>query len=164
MGAQPNVNIELHVSKIRVQKDEYRSIDGKSLGETVFWQSTDNEAEVLQFKRAIATCQILGPNFEADFDLIISLRAGFARVRTGKQGHSAEKLAKILQIIFGQMHNIPGYNKLGAFSPIFSRDPAKYFLATTYDSHWLMATLHEVKDEKGMLFGMSNSDFDLLTK
>src|SRR2546425_3527178 len=94
MGAQPIVNIELHVSKIRVQKDKYRSMDGKSLGETVFWQSTDNEAEVLQFKRAIATCQILGPNFVADFDLIISLRAGFARVRTGKRGHSAEKLAK----------------------------------------------------------------------
>lgn len=156
-----NPVLELKVFGIKIQKDEYRGADGKAFGETTFWQSQENEAEVLQFKRAKVICQLTGPNIQVDFELIVSLRAGFIRVRLKKtdQGHSAKKIAELLQIIFSKLHHIPGYDPMGAFNPIFSKDPKKYKLCKTYDSHWLVATLHEIKDEKGMSFEVQENKF-----
>jgi hypothetical protein len=71
--------VTLQVSKIQIQKDEYLTAAG-NIGETEFWKSHENQAEVLQFKRAIATCRIEGPFSPVDLELIVSLRAGFVRV------------------------------------------------------------------------------------
>lgn len=157
---------EFNVISIKVQKDEYRTMEGKSLGETAFWQSQENEAEVLQFKRAIATCRLTGPDILVDLELIISLRAGFVRVRLTDptQGHEASGVAKILQELFAVLHHKPGYDGRGALTPVFSRDRKKYFLCKTYDSHWLVATLHEIKDEKGMPFSVPEAKLQELVK
>ncbi len=154
-------SIKLMVSKIIIQKDEYQTSAG-NIGETEFWKSNDNHAEVLQFKRAIATCCIEGPFQAIDFELIVSLRAGYVRVRILDKdaGHNAEVVANILQSIFALLHHTPGYNKNGAFSPMSSNDTQKYMLCKTYDSHWLIATLHEVKDEKGMNFPVEDSELN----
>ena len=144
-------NITFTVSKIIIQKDEYQTSSG-NIGETEFWRSNENQAEVLQFKRAKATCRIEGDFTPIDVELIVSLRAGYARVRVLNKeiGHHAIGVAKLLQCIFMRFHHTPGYNAKGAFSPMTSKDSKKYMLCKTYDSHWLIATLHEVKDEKGM--------------
>lgn len=145
--------ITFEVSKIIIQKDEYQTSAG-NIGETEFWKSNENQAEVLQFKRAIATCCVKGPFTPVDVELIVSLRAGYVRVRVLNKdaGHSAVGVAQLLQLIFMRLHHTPGYKPEGAFSPMTSRDQNKYMLCKTYDSHWLIATLHEVKDEKGMSF------------
>lgn len=146
-------NITLTVSKIIIQKDEYKTSAG-NIGETEFWKSNENQAEVLQFKRAIATCRVEGPFTPVDVELIVSLRAGYVRVRVLNKddGHSASGVANLLQCLFAGLHHTPGYKPKGAFSPMTSRDPQKYMLCKTYDPHWLIATLHEVKDEKSMSF------------
>lgn len=147
------------VSKIRIQKDEYLTSAGQ-IGETEFWKSTDNQAEVLQFKRAFATCRVEGPFSPVDFELVVSLRAGFVRVRIlhKDQGPDAEKLAKLLQCIFAILHHTPGFSAKGALSPFFSKDNSKYMLCKTYDSHWFIAALHEVKEEKYMNFPIEDED------
>ena len=145
-------NITLTVSKIIIQKDEYKTSAG-NIGETEFWKSNENQAEVLQFKRAIATCRVEGPFTPVDVELIVSLRAGYVRVRVlNKDDGHAGGVAKLLQYLFARLHHTPGYDSKGAFSPMTSREPRKYMLCKTYDSHWLIATLHEVKDEKSMSF------------
>lgn len=158
--------ITLSVSKIIIQKDEYQTSAG-NIGETEFWKSNEKQAEVLQFKRAIATCRVEGPFTSADVDLIVSLRAGYVRVRVLNKnvGLDASGLAKLLQLLFARLHHTPGYNSKGAFSPMTSRDPQKYMLCKTYDSHWLIATLHEVKVEKSMCFQVEDHELtSLLTK
>jgi len=152
-------NIIFKVSKIIIQKDEYQTSAG-NIGETEFWKSNENQAEVLQFKRAIATCRMEGPFTPVDIELIVSLRAGYVRVRVLNKddGHEANGVAKILQCLFSRLHHTPGYNSKGAFSPMTSRDPRKYMLCKTYDSHWLIATLHEVKDEKSMSFSLEDNE------
>ncbi len=146
-------NITLTVSKIIIQKDEYKTSAG-NIGETEFWKSNENQAEVLQFKRAIATCRVEGPFTPVDVELIVSLRAGYVRVRVLNKDveHNAKGVAKLLQYLFARLHHTPGYDSKGAFVPMTSRDPQRYMLCKTYDSHWLIATLHEVKDEKSMSF------------
>lgn len=152
-------SITFKVSKIIIQKDEYQTSAG-NIGETEFWKSNENQAEVLQFKRAIATCYVEGPFTPVDVELIVSLRAGYVRVRVLNKddGHTAEGVAKLLQYLFVRLHHTPGYNPKGAFSPMTSRDPQKYMLCKTYDSHWLIATLHEVKDEKSMSFSLEDHE------
>lgn len=149
------------VSKIIIQKDEYQTSVG-NIGETGFWKSNENQAEVLQFKRAIATCRVEGPFTPIDVELIVSLRAGYVRVRVLNKdnGHDAGRTAKLLQCLFSRLHHTPGYSSKGAFSPLTSRDPQKYMLCRTYDSHWLVATLHEVKDEKSMSFSLEDHELN----
>ncbi len=156
-------SITLSVSKIKIQKDEYQTSAG-NIGETEFWKSNENQAEVLQFKRAIATCRVEGPFAPADVELIVSLRAGYVRVRVLNKddGHDALELAKLLQLLFARLHHTPGYDRKGAFSPMTSRDPERYMLCKTYDSHWLIATLHEVKDEKSMCFQVEDHELKSL--
>ena len=151
--------VQFSVSKILIQKDEYHTSAG-NIGETEFWKSNDNQAEVLQFKRAIATCRLDGPFEPAEIELIVSLRAGYVRVRVVNKevGHTAFAVSKLLQCVFGRLHHTPGYSPQGAFSPMTSRDPNKYMLCRTYDSHWLIATLHEVKDEKFMQFDLTDKE------
>lgn len=153
------VSVSLTVSKIRIQKDEYQTSD-RRLGETEFWRSSENQAEVLQFKRAIATCRLEGPFTPVDVELIVSLRAGFVRVRVINkgEGHRAIGVAQLLQHIFARLHHTPGYKASGALEPMFSRDESTYVLCKTYDSHWFIAALHEVKDEKGMSFGLKDDE------
>jgi len=149
--------VMLQVSKIKIQKDEYLTASG-NIGETEFWKSTENQAEVLQFKRAIATCRIEGAFSPIDVELVVSLRGGFVRVRVLNKevGHDAMGVAKLLQLLFALLHHTPGYDPKGAFFPMFSRDNFKYMLCKTYDSHWLIAALHEVKDEKVMIFTLED--------
>ena len=144
--------ITLKVCKIRIQKDEYETAAG-NIGETAFWKSNDNQADVLQFKRAIATCILEGQDFSVNVELIVSLRAGYVRVRVlGGGAHTAEAVTLLLQNIFAQLHHTPGYASAGALQPLYSRNPGRYMLCKTYDSQWFIATLHEVKDEKEMCF------------
>lgn len=158
-----NMSVTLQVHKIRIQKDEYQISSG-NIGETEFWKSNENQAEVLQFKRAIATCSIEGPFSPIDVELIVSLRAGFVRVRVlnSEQGHNAGGVAKLLQHIFASLHHTPGYDPNGALEPMFSKDPQKYMLCKTYDSHWLIAALHEVKQEKAMSFVIEEQELSKL--
>lgn len=151
--------VRLQVQKIRIQKDEYQTAAGQ-LGEAEFWKSNENQAEVLQFKRAIATCRIEGPFSPVDAELIVSLRAGFVRVRLLKkeQGHDASVVAKLLQCLFGRLHHRPGWSPSGAFQPMSSHDIGKYMLCKTYDSHWLIAALHEAKEEKTMVFRLEDEE------
>lgn len=152
-----NTPVEFVVTKIKIQKDEYQTSAG-DIGETEFWKSNERQAEVLQFKRAIATCRLEGPFEPDDFELIVSLRAGYVRVRPLNKngGHDARRIAKILQAIFAILHHTPGYDANGALLPISTRDPRKYMLCKAYDSHWLIATLHEIKEEKSMRFAISD--------
>lgn len=154
-------NITLTVSKIIVQKDEYKTSAG-NIGETEFWKSNENQAEVLQFKRAIATCRVEGPFTPVDVELIVSLRAGYVRVRVLNKDvrHTAEGVAKLLQYLFARLHHTPGYDPKGAFVTMTSKDPQRYMLCKTYDSHWLIATLHEVKDEKSMIFVLEDDQLN----
>ncbi|MFQ5329413.1 MAG: hypothetical protein ACE5D4_05415 [Thermodesulfobacteriota bacterium] len=154
-------SITFMVSKIIIQKDEYQTSAG-NIGETEFWKSSENQAEVLQFKRAIATCRVEGPFTPVDVELIVSLRAGYVRVRVLNKddGHDAAEVAKLLQCLFARLHHTPGYSSKGAFSPMTSRDPRKYMLCRTYDSLWLIATLHEVKDEKSMIFPLEDHELN----
>ncbi len=156
-------SITFMVSKIIIQKDEYKTSAG-NIGETEFWKSNENQAEVLQFKRVIAACRVEGPFSPVDVELIVSLRAGYVRVRVLNKddGHDAGGVAKLLQFLFARLHHTPGYNSKGAFSPMTSRDPRKYMLCKTYDSHWLIATLHEVKDEKSMSFSLEGHELNEL--
>ena len=156
-------SVTLQVSKIRIQKDEYLTSAG-AIGETEFWKSNELQAEVLQFKRATATCRIEGSFSPVEVELIVSLRAGFVRVRimNKDQGHAAKPVAQLLQLIVAQLHHKPGYDPKGALVPIFSRDSSRYMLCKTYDSHWLIAALHEVKDEKGINFSIQDDDFNRL--
>ena len=156
-------SVTLKVSKIRIQKDEYLTASG-NIGETEFWKSNENQAEVLQFKRATATCLISGPFSPVEVELVVSLRAGFVRVRVLNKdlGHNAMGVAKLLQLIFARLHHRPGYDPSGALLPIFSRDNSKYMLCKTYDSHWLIAALHEVKDEKAMSFSIEDNELNSL--
>lgn len=151
------------VSKIKIQKDEYETSAGR-IGETEFWKSHENQAEVLQFKRAIATCRIEGPFAPVDLELIVSLRAGYVRVRVLNKddGHQASGVAKLLQLLFARLHHTPGYDPKGAFCPMTSKDSKKYMLCKTYDSHWLIATLHEVKEEKEILFTLEDKELNEL--
>ena len=154
-------SITFMVSKIIIQKDEYQTSAG-NMGETEFWKSNENQAEVLQFKRAIATCRVEGPFTPVDIELIVSLRAGYVRVRVLNKddGHDAKGVAKLLQYLFARLHHTPGYDSKGAFVPMTSRDPQRYMLCKTYDSHWLIATLHEVKVEKGMSFSLEDHELN----
>ncbi len=157
-------NITLTVSKIIIQKDEYKTSAG-NIGETEFWKSNENQAEVLQFKQAIATCRVEGPFTPIEVELIVSLRAGYVRVRVLKNevGLSAMGVAKLLQYLFAKLHHRAGYRPEGAFLPMTSRDQQKYMLCKTWDSHWLIATLHEVKDEKSMSFRLEDDQLNILT-
>jgi hypothetical protein len=157
-------NFTFTVSKIIIQKDEYETSAG-NIGETEFWKSNENQAEVLQFKRAIATCRLEWDFSSVDFELIVSLRAGYVRVRilNKEDGHAANAVAKLLQGIFAQLHHTPGFDPRGALSPMISKKPKIYMLCKTYDSHWLIATLHEIKDEKGMKFELGDKDLDGIT-
>jgi|SRR5215813_11481138 len=154
-------SVTLQVSKIRIQKDKYLTAAG-NIGETEFWKSNENQAEVLHFKRAFATCRIEGSFSPVEVELVVSLRAGFVRVRVlnKEQGHTAEGVAKLLQYIFARLHHTPGYDPNGALSPIFSRNRSKDMLCKTYDSHWLIAALHEVKDEKLMSFSIEDGEMN----
>ncbi len=154
-------SVTLQVSKIRIQKDEYLTAAG-NIGETEFWKSNENQAEVLQFKRALVMCRIEGPFSPIDVELVVSLRAGFVRVRIVNKevGHNASGVAQLLQLIFARFHHRPGYDPSGALSPMSSKDTSKYMLCKTYDSHWFIATLHEVKDEKVMDFSISDNDMN----
>jgi hypothetical protein len=58
------------------------------------------------------------------------------------------------------LHHKPGYDPKGALSPMFSRDSTKYMLCKTYDSHWFIAALHEVKDEKLMSFSIGDAEMN----
>lgn len=151
--------VTFKVLKIRIQKDEYLTSAGR-IGETEFWKSTDNQAEVLQFKRAFATCRVEGPFSPVDFELVVSLRAGFVRVHIlhKDQGPDAETIAKLLQCIFAVLHHTPGFSPKGALLPTWSRDNSKYMLCKTYASHWFIAALHEVKEEKYMNFSIEDED------
>ena len=151
--------ITLKVHRIQIQKDQYQT-SGGNIGETEFWRSHEAQAEVLQFKRAIATCCVEGPFAPVDVELVVSLRAGFVRVRVlnGEQGHHAAGVAKLLQHIVARLHHRPGHDSAGALQPTFSRDSQKYMLCKTYDSHWLIAALHEVKDEKAMTFALEDDE------
>ena len=155
--------VTLHVQKIRIQKDEYQTSAG-NIGETEFWRSNENQAEVLQFKRALATCRIEGPFSPVEVELVVSLRAGFVRVRVlnTEQGYRADAVAGLLQDIFGLLHHTPGYSPAGVLAPIFSKDKQKYMLCKTYDPHWLIATLHEIKDEKSMGFSIEDQTLSKL--
>lgn len=152
-----NSNVEFFVTKIVIQKDEYQ-ISAGNIGETEFWKSNERQAEVLQFKRAIATCHLESQFDKIDLELIVSLRAGYVRVRVLNKDISrdARSVAKILQAIFANLHHTPGFHEDGAFYPMTTKDQRKYMLCKTYDSHWLIATLHEVKDEKGIGFHIDN--------
>ncbi len=157
-------SVTLTVSKIRIQKDEYQTAAG-TLGETEFWKSNENQAEVLQFKRALAKCRVEGPFTPLDVKLIVSLRAGFVRVRVlnREDGHEAAGAAKLLQHLFAILHHRPGYKPEGALQPMFTRDATKYMLCKTYNPHWFIAALHEVKDEKGMSFTIEDEEMKALT-
>lgn len=92
----------------------------------------------------------------------MSLRAGYVRVRVLNKdiGHEAEGAARVLQLLFARLHHTPGYSANGAFLPMTSKDPRKYMLCKTYDSHWLIATLHEIKDEKSMHFELDDNELN----
>ncbi len=154
-------SITFSVSKIIIQKDEYLTSAG-SIGETEFWRSNENQAEVLQFKRAIATCRIEGPFKSVEVELVVSLRAGYVRVRilNKDDGHHAAAVARLLQRFFIHLHHRPGFASNDAFLPMTSKNAQKYMLCKTYDSHWLIATLHEVKDEKGMSFQLGDDELE----
>jgi hypothetical protein len=144
----------LSVSGIKIQKDNYRTAAGATLGETAFWQSPENEANVVSFKRAIAQCELNGFGFNEPFELIISLRAGFARVRVIKprKGLDARHISAILRAVLGTLYHVPGHDPLGVLVPLSSNDPSRYVFCKTYDPHWLVGTLHEIMDEKGIKF------------
>jgi len=59
----------LSVSGIKIQKDKYRTAAGATLGETAFWQSTENESNVVSFKRAIVQCKLNGFGLDEEFGL-----------------------------------------------------------------------------------------------
>ena len=154
------------VSEIKIQKDKYKTNDGETLGETDFWKSTDNEGYVLRFKRAIVQCHLKGLGVDDSIELIISLRAGFVkvRIRDRREGLDAHYLALILRELLGLLYHVPGHPTNGVLLPISSNDTSRYSLCKTYDSHWLLGTLHEVMEEKEMGFKLSESDVDRLQR
>jgi hypothetical protein len=166
----PEINVEvitdrtftLTVNGIRVQKDEYQIEARKKLGETVFWKSDANEAEVLSFKRAKVDCRLTSPGIDIAFQLIISLRAGFVRLRltSAPTGTSATATALLLRHLLKALFHTPGYKPEGVLAPIGTREDSRYVLCKTYDSNWLAATMHEIADEKGMSFEVSASGIE----
>ena len=144
----------LSVSGIKIQKDNYRTGAAGVLGETVFWQSPENDADVVSFKRAIAQCAVNGFGFNEQFELIVSLRAGFARVRVKnpREGLDARHISTILRAVLAMLYHVPGYDPLGVLLPVSTHDRFRYILCKTYDSHWLVGTLHEIMQEKEVTF------------
>ena len=152
-------NCRLRVSGIKIQKDNFKIAIGDVLGESAFWQSSENEAEVVSFKRAVARCQVDGFGFSEQFELVVSLRAGFVRVRLTKprQGLDARHIAAILRHSLAKLYRVPGHNPLGVLNPTSSNDSSKYFFCTTYNPHWLIGTLHEIKQENSLTFNFNDS-------
>ena len=149
----------LLVSRIKIQKDNYRTATG-ILGETAFWESPENEADVVRFKRAIVECEINGFGFNELFELIISLRAGFVRARiiNPRVGLDARHISTILRAMLGTLYHVPGHQPMGVLVPVSSNDCSRYILCKTFNSHWLVGTLHEIMDEKGMVFELGDSE------
>ena len=144
----------LSVSGIKVQKDNYQTLAGAAVGESTFWQSPENEANVVTFKRAIAICALTGFGFSEPFELIVSLRAGFARIRLTKprEGLKAGHISAILRPVLASLYHVPGHKWTGVLVPMSSNDPSRYVLCKTYDQHWLIGTLHEIMQEKAIRF------------
>lgn len=149
----------LSVSGIKVQKDNYQTLAGNFLGETDFWRSPENEANVVTFKRAIATCKLKGFGFNEPFELIVSLRAGFARIRLTepRDGLKAGHISAILRPILASLYHVPGHKWTGVLVPVSSNDPSRYILCKTYDPHWLVGTLHEIMQEKEISCEMNDA-------
>lgn len=141
-------NVYLEIQGIKIQKDNYE-IGGTEYGETEFWKSDHNEAEVLQFKRGKVKGSIACDLWHQEFELIVSLRGGFVRVRVEKNFIvSAEEVYEYLQRLIGAAYRVPGHSWKQALVKLTSQDPARHMLCTTPDSHWFLAALHEIKDEK----------------
>ena len=137
------------MSAIRVQKDNYKTDAGVTLGESAFWQSSENEANVVRFKRAKVQCRLEGFGLSESFELIVSLRAGFVRVRltNPRSGLDARQIAAILRPMLALLYHVPGHKWTGVLVPMSSNQPSRYILCKTYDPYWLVGTLHEVMQE-----------------
>lgn len=154
----------LSVFGIKIQKDNYRSSLGASMGETEFWNSSENIADLVGFKRAIAKCKLEGFGFNEEFECIVSLRAGFVRIRllNPRVDLNAGLIATILQALVGMLYHIPGHRSNGVLEPISSNDISRYMFCSTYNSHWLVGALHEIMDEKNLRFELDGGELNAM--